>query len=1455
MVGYSTMVRGGHTFIRVVLFWMVLLEPVIERGWALKNGDCLRADSAPYFQLTPGGYDPAKGMDGARCQTLCASISAPYSGVQSKKYCLCSDDPFAERLTATKKDVCDKGEQMSTLFFHSDLFSPIEGLRVMPSSSVVNVGEEVVFHLAFKSGKNATVAFNFGDGLPGTKGTLSTEPRYIYWKPGTYSIVVQATPVGASDVSCVSGHWIATFYLHEIRKTLRRLRRQVLTYANSRLCIFVCDVPQLFTAKAETMVVVTTAPEEDTVSWTCPSLVEPGTRFTCHLSVAAGADMTVDVDPGDGSKRQNMKLLRPTCQGCTFLGNNVSCLDGNSLCSQEANCLRSDQCPKRNVYSIYKMIDTVSVMVNKGYFIQRLATPLPVVSGKFNRAARYLTARDILGFTTSGGRLAYRRTLDGESSDLIKRNLLKGQAVRTDDLLSVDRRFLVSALVYAPINLTYDYLYTDPGAYEFRLSLTNKHHDTNVRKMADVSSQEKLTSFRLEVSRNQVPTGTEVEIAARMFGGSDVTMVWNFGDGHTTKEVVKSVLAGQRFVKQHIFKDPGTYVVQVNSSNLHGNFVARRSVAVQRPVTEAWELFTNSPVILPDAVYVTLTYPKTEKLPTDAVARISFGDRQKAKWKVPSESAEKVSQKFSHVYVKPGHYNVAINISNLISSYVLNAKVETATRTTGLLAKVQFQPSDIAPLRVGLGPTNDIFPTTRPIVFTVKTATGIVEQFIIETAKGQLLANGTGKQLKYTLNFPESGQHDVFVYAWNHVQQRTEPFLVSFRSMEPIQGLDVYMNETTPKDEHIRNFLVSFELVGTDTCMMVDYGDETPKRAYGSRSQCFTRYRPDQFQHEGELENPMWLQNIYERGFDYVFTLVAFNDISEQSTSFNITVNNEPCKPPIIKIRNQVLDPVNATIFYRYSLREAWKDAYYYQTIADPLTRAGGIFDPRGRTGDLFVNFSRYSDFRFVSEFEILIGFPARSIFPSHFFFYLAPRAKPPMFHKRFAETYIEMKPSPLLPQMSNGAQSRVTRGFPQTLILNPANYSINPDDPTDKNFSVTWFCRRVPHENINRTVPNEEQNVTVPLYHRLDHLDNITAKGHDFDVAGFLAAEDMEDKGGCFGTGPGLVNISGGSLEWSTIVFYKPNVTYEILAKLEKSDRPPSWGAIQLVLMEKVPPSISVQCQTEKLCYPNDPIGQKINPVRVGLIGLCIENCDGEMVYSWEVFGSDNLTEVYLEDARDYLVGATEQKMALSDDFFKVYYPTFGDFVARLTVTNQWGVSGVSDLFLHINKPPENGQCTFEPNEGRALMDKFKASCSDWTDPEGLDIEFFAFWDDVYQGPRTYLPTRQEFERYLGERSLDNADAAGDQARMNQMSQAIASLMNVRLPDEMENEINYSGAYISNPELVLDREMEAQALLRSKMVRSVSSIMNVDTLSSLEQVGSALTAIAGDGSGVDNEG
>lgn len=78
-----------------------------------------------------------------------------------------------------------------------------------------------------------------------------------------------------------------------------------------------------------------------------------------------------------------------------------------------------------------------------------------------------------------------------------------------------------------------------------------------------------------------------------------------------------------------------------------------------------------------------------------------------------------------------------------------------------------------------------------------------------------------------------------------------------------------------------------------------------------------SRYKPEDFEFEGELANPLLLTNIYERGFDYAFTLTAFNEISDEIRSFNFTVNNEPCKAPVLKIRNQVLDVNNASFWYR----------------------------------------------------------------------------------------------------------------------------------------------------------------------------------------------------------------------------------------------------------------------------------------------------------------------------------------------------------------------------------------------------------------------------------------------------------------------------------------------------------------------------------------------------------
>lgn len=64
---------------------------------------------------------------------------------------------------------------------------------------------------------------------------------------------------------------------------------------------------------------------------------------------------------------------------------------------------------------------------------------------------------------------------------------------------------------------------------------------------------------------------------------------------------------------------------------------------------------------------------------------------------------------------------------------------------------------------------------------------------------------------------------------------------------------------------------------------------------------------------------------------------------------------------------------------------------------------------------------------------------------------------------------------------------------------------------------------------------------------------------------------------GGCFGKGPGKINITENEVEWNTTVFRKAGVTYEVIIKITpvEPDRKTSWGALQIILLKSSPPVI----------------------------------------------------------------------------------------------------------------------------------------------------------------------------------------------------------------------------------------------------------------------------------------
>lgn len=729
--------------------------------------------------------------------------------------------------------------------------------------------------------------------------------------------------------------------------------------------------------------------------------------------------------------------------------------------------------------------------------------------------------------------------------------------------------------------------------------------------------------------------------------------------------------------------------------------------------------------------------------------------------------------------------------------------------------------------------------------------------------------------------------------------------------MRPLQGLAIedQSNVTEPNRRH---FQVRLEDVGTDSCLLIDYADpediEPLSLAYGNEDTCSELYgKEHQFKLVGELERQLELDHYYPVPGNYVVSLRAGNQLPEsrQALELVVLVMEIDCRPPLVQIKNRVDDFTNATEVWRSKPIQLYAKTHVDCNASIVITRVweGFLLDPD--TGevleiiDLTPLDSYTKTFLYVPPFYLKKGI---YLFQFSITLRSSDNSHPLLPFHTMEGTHVNVVPSPIIGQMSDGAQSRVIRGWGQTLRLAPGNFSLDPDDKDNKNFTITWFCRRLPDEQIERATADEDHVLSGPIVDR---------------KPGTIGLDGEEDKGGCFGKGPGRLSIDSGEIVWNTTYFYAPAITYEIVVRIDPPDRKSSWTGIQLVLLERSPPAIKVKCQTEALCYPHVPLGQKINPVRVGLLGVCSETCDGQLSYEWTIFGVDKEgNDVLLEDAAEFVVGEKEEKMALGKEFFERYYPRFGDFFAKLAVSNEEGVSGESDIFLHINQPPEQGECTFTQLEGNtALLDKFSIVCDGWMDPELKPIEYYAFWlrnldsaivSYLMYGPdkeaililpygnftvgvdikdkegsltrlnvseiTTIAPNKQEFDAFMDTKQLENADAAGDQAKMNMVSQAISSLMNIRLidpedPDELTTTTTTTTTTTASPvngtdeaarlerlRLKRERELEESSKTRSMMVKSIESIMNCDTLNSLEQIGSVLTAIAGKGKGVDNE-
>ncbi|UYV63026.1 hypothetical protein LAZ67_2002885 [Cordylochernes scorpioides] len=192
---------------------------------------------------------------------------------------------------------------------------------------------------------------------------------------------------------------------------------------------------------------------------------------------------------------------------------------------------------------------------------------------------------------------------------------------------------------------------------------------------------------------------------------------------------------------------------------------------------------------------------------------------------------------------------------------------------------------------------------------------GQVELFTAQLADGTLIKNDSENSFGY--KFHDVGYHNVSVFAYNHVQHFTDPAVIQLYLMQPVKGLLVEEHFNVTENDEERYFEITYEDVGTDSCMVINYGDGQMPEASGLESTCFTNYSRDDVVYTGKLNDTIFFMHLYPRQGNYTLSVTTFNDVSKSVFNHTFTVPDLSCKPPELAIRNRILDPLEAPEIFR----------------------------------------------------------------------------------------------------------------------------------------------------------------------------------------------------------------------------------------------------------------------------------------------------------------------------------------------------------------------------------------------------------------------------------------------------------------------------------------------------------------------------------------------------------
>ncbi|XP_028406520.1 polycystin-1-like isoform X2 [Dendronephthya gigantea] len=771
-----------------------------------------------------------------------------------------------------------------------------------------------------------------------------------------------------------------------------------------------------------------------------------------------------------------------------------------------------------------------------------------------------------------------------------------------------------------------------------------------------------------------------VTVTTAMSLGTNVTLVFDFGDGNQYEEFVMGEFPTTGVDTYHTFGDDGEYLITLLVKNSVGNVTLELTLFLE--YVPDLSLESNSPQIHPSPATVnfTLVVRPGKEPPTDATAVWDFGD-----------GTPLVTKDFdyhdNHTYANPGWYIVVVRVFNAISEMNITGYADVQR----VIVTPEVWPVNTAGDNgdggAGSGPGGLTFPKDYPVRFMTKVADGTNVTYELDYGDG---TTDSTNETFLEHQFSSAGTHTIHVTVKNSVSE--SKFSITIELEEVVKDITIE-NDSPIVMGTPMTFKVDIGQVGNESCFYLTMKNDS-----------FITFQPEltttctlpSFSSDVRMfsGNSFTFEYIYYVMNEYPVTIEGQNLASSVIVEDRAVIVDKPCFYPkavvievgknvstarkFIKSRNTVVPTENvidceAAVYSKFE----WRVFLYDPTrphippgenettfFHEMINVTGVQYDaPR-----LMVK-QRALDYGIYKAIENVTMIGPQGVWNTDFGFF-------------------EIIMSPLDAMIIGGSTRSI--GFDKNFTLD-ANSSGDPDvDVGDREgIQVYWLCKR---QSENFTFPEDPGNLTAisMIPRAVSHGPNAT------------------DLGGCYGNGPGLLDFTGYLIKLNS-VYMNINETYDFRFFIRKVNRTAYYDSSVLIVSGD-PPQMAIRCDRNCL--------EKFNPSeKITLTALCTSctaSSKARLKYKWRlsVFENNIWKKVELEPlansptSRDTVV--VKGGVLEGGKLYSLRISSWFDGDSSI---------GFAELARYINVPPSGGKCVSTPSEGYAMKEIFEVNCEGWED------------------------------------------------------------------------------------------------------------------------------------------